>query len=111
MAYNLNKPATIKEMQLIDNVPTEVTLTHIYDFTMAEWLAGELEARLNSENPELEYSIAVQLRTNGEFSCSDEDLEVIRKIVLAYSKDNPDSRGTKIDNRFKSQVLACFTAA
>jgi DUF1680 family protein len=101
MIKTLETPAYIKK-----EVNGElITLPHLWDMTMGKWLSRELYSRVSTNNPVLEYRIAASLAATDEFEANEQELQYICEIVTAMETD---SMGVKIDNLFKSQVLACL---
>lgn len=71
-------------------------LPYFEDRPMALWLAEHLEGRITTDNPILEARIASELRTNGTFTATSEELTIIRNIVIL----------AQVDNLFKGQILS-----
>lgn len=74
----------------------DTPLPYLYDYTMAVWLAEYLESRITTDQPVLEARVATELRANGSFAATAEELEYIRNTVIK----------APVDNLFKGQVLA-----
>lgn len=86
MTYNLNQ------------IPTHNGKPHGIDYPMAQYIAEQLEARVSTSNPLLEYTIAQQLRATGEVSLTEEERDYLVAIISSW----------QIDNLFKGQILERF---
>lgn len=91
MILNLNFIPTIKRM--VNNV--EVDMPHVIDYSLAQYVAEQIELRVSTENPLLEYRIAQSLRAIGQVTLTQEEAEYLTTIIV----------NLPIDNLLKGQIL------
>lgn len=94
MILRLNFTPTIKRM--VNNV--EVDMPHVIDYCLAQFLAEQIELRVSTENPLLEYRIAQSLRSTGAVNLTEEEVAYLTTIIV----------NLQIDNLLKGQILEVF---
>lgn len=91
MKYNLDKIPTIQRM--VDGV--QVDMPHIIDYSLAKFIAEQLEERMSNDNPLLEYRIAQSLRKTGTVELNEQEANYLSSIIIHLG----------IDNLLKGQIL------
>ena len=86
MTYNLN------------TIPSHNGKPYGIDYTIAQYIAEALEARVSTDNPMLEFRIAQELRNDGTVELNQQELDYLLPIIVALP----------IDNLFKGQILQIF---
>lgn len=96
MEYDLNKRPTIKRMVDGENgTKVEAETPHIIDYSLAQFVAEQLEERTTNHNPLLEYRIAQSLRKTSTVELNEQEADYLSSIIVQLP----------IDNLLKGQIL------
>jgi hypothetical protein len=82
-----------KTKRIIDDV--EVEVPYIIDYPLSIYIAEQIEQRVSTNNPLLEYRIAQSLRNTGSVELNQEETAYLSDIIIQLA----------IDNLLKGQIL------
>lgn len=85
------KPTT----KVIDANGVEQVVPHLFDMIASDYLAEQLLAKVNTENPELDYRIANELKEKVNVELTEIEVDYLRSFINLL----------QVDNLYKGQLL------
>jgi hypothetical protein len=92
MTYTFNFTPTITVTDA-NGQPQQVP--HLFDMLASQYIAEQLMARVNTDNPELDYRIANELKSTNCVDLNEQELEYLISIITSL----------QVDNLYKGQLL------